>query len=299
MGIYETIRQLEQMRKKRRIMSVSMIIGAVFFIALFGITPVFGPSAQNYVPLAYLAVSVAIFWVAGKESKLKKEYQALYKSTFVTKVLSEIFQNVHYDWRAGFPSQLVSDMGLCRMGNRFYSEDYLSGSYNGVPFEQADVKVQYHHSGKISHNTTYFEGRMFIFDYPYKQVFSVQAFSQDFNFRCTNPEGFRAKKIEMESEQFNRNFDIYAVQDIDAFYVMTPQMIEKLMAIKNRYPRMAVRFRANKLFVGINCSMKAFDGDIKRPIDYNLERQQTMEDCGVILDIIAALGIPPTEEPDW
>ena len=287
MGIYETISQLETMRKKLLNMNY-VLIGC--FLCIF---------VSAFVPFLFIFVLIIMMGIIKKQAELKSKYKELYKTTFVTQVLNDIFQDVHYDYKTGFPSQLVKDMSLCRMGNRFYTEDYLSGRYKGVHFEQADVKVQYHTSGKNSHTTTYFEGRMFIFDYPYKRVFSVQVFSDNFNYRCKQPVGFRTQKIQMESELFNREFDVMAVQEIEAFYVLTPQMLEKIKAIRDRYKNVALHFNGNKLFVGINCGMNAFDGDYKRPIDYNEERRQAYEDGRVIMDIIEALEIRPEEEPDW
>ena len=299
MGIYETIQQLESMRKKLLITNYVMIgsFACMFIIPLFLV--VIAPGTPGAQPILMLVLMVPMIISVRRQTDIKGKYKELYKSTFVRQVLQDIFDNVYYDGKTGFPSQLVKDMSLCRMGNRFATEDYLSGSYKGVRFEQADVRVQYHTSGKNSHTTTYFEGRMFIFDYPYKKVFSVQVFSENFQYRCKNPLEFKTNKVHMESEVFNREFDVMAVQDVDAFYVLTPQMLEKITMIRNRYGNVALHFNGNKLFVGINCGMNAFDGNPKRPIDYNTERRQAYEDGRVIMDIIEALEIRPAEEPDW
>ena len=287
------------MRKKLRNMNYIMIGGFLGLMILPMLLAAAAPGSSGATPFIGFLCLFPVIMSARNGAELKKKYKQLYKSTFVRQVLEDIFDDVHYEWQTGFPSQLVKDMSLCRMGNRFATEDYLSGSYKGVRFEQADVRVQYHTSGKNSHTTTYFEGRMFIFDYPYKKVFSVQVFSENFQYRCKNPLDFKTNKVHMESEVFNREFDVMAVQDVDAFYVLTPQMLEKITLIRNRYNNVALHFNGNKLFVGINCGMNAFDGDIKRPIDYNAERQQAYQDGRVIMDIIEALEIRPAEEPDW
>ncbi len=300
MGIHEIITRLEALRKKR-LFSEYLLIGGmlVFLIVPFLGSILFRDAGSTLIPFLFLAFMVALVISVKNMGQLTKEYKDLYKSTFVVKILQEIFTDVNYNWNMGFPSAMVSDMGLCRMGNRFYTEDYLSGRYKGVPFEQADVKVQYHTSGKNSHTTTYFEGRMFVFNYPYKKVFSVQVFSENFKYRCLNPEGFKTNKLEMESADFNKKYDVFAVQDVDGFYVLTPPMMEKIQAICTRYGNIALRFKGDKLFVAINSSMQTFDGNIKRPIEYNAEREATYRDCMVIMDIIDALGIEPEEEPDW
>ena len=284
------MKKLEELRKKQRVCAG---VPLVFFIGLF-----FASFAQassgisRLAPVIMLAACASLIYGFTKMGAYSKEYKALYKSTFVTGILGEIFDNVFYDWEHGFTTQAVKEFGLVKLGNRFFSEDYISASYKGIHFVQADVKIQYHSSsGKSSHTTTYFSGRMFVFDNPLKKVFSVQAFSDNFRYRAGNPAGFKMNKIELESVDFNRTFDVKAVQDIDAFYMLTPHMIESLMMIRNRDGNVGVHFSGDKICVGINCGMNAFDGDINRPIDYNAEREQARKDSLVIINLIETLRL--------
>ena len=293
MGIYQVIQQLESLRKKRR---ACMAIPIVFFVGMMIIPMLFAPVAGDgglgaaMPQLVTIGMIVGLIFATSVNSRLTKQYKALYKETFVRGVLSEIFQNVDYRYDMGFTQEQVRSFGLNQLGNRFYTEDYLRGTFMGVPFEQADVKIQYHtQSGKSSHTTTYFEGRMFILPFPVKKVFSVQIFSSNFRYRQNNPGGFKLQKVDLESEAFNKAFDVKAVQPHDAFYVLTPQMMEKITGLCNYYGNIALHFCGDYLFVAINSNMNAFDGDIRRPIDYQAERQQAMRDTQVIRDLIMVL----------
>ena len=298
MGIYETIKKLEELRKKQR---VCACVPFVFFVAhmiIMTFPQAMDPRTYTRV-LTLLIIAFLGSFVYGfkKMGSISKQYKALYKSTFVTGILGEFFDDVFYDWEHGFTTQAVNEFGLAKLGNRFYTEDYLSASYKGIHFVQADVKIQYHTStGKSSHTTTYFSGRMFVFDNPLKRVFSVQVFSDNFRYRAGNPGGFKMNKVELESVAFNKAFDVKAVQEIDAFYMLTPHMIENLTRIRLQYGNLAVHFAGDKIFVGINCGMKAFDGDIKRPIDYNTEREQARQDSMVIINLIETLKLMAQEE---
>ena len=298
MGIYETIKRLEELRKKQRVCAgvPFLFFGAHIIVMIMPRT--FDPKTYSrLLTFLMLAFAVALIFGFRKMSVYSKEYKALYKSTFVTGILGEFFDDVFYDWEHGFTTQAVSEFGLVKLGNRFYTEDYLSASYKGIHFVQADVKIQYHtSSGKSSHTTTYFSGRMFVFDNPLKRVFSVQVFSDNFRYRAGNPGGFKMHKVELESVAFNKAFDVGAVQEIDAFYMLTPHMIENLTRIRNQYGNLGVHFAGDKIFVGINCGMKAFDGDIKRPIDYNTEREQARQDSMVIINLIETLKLMAQEE---
>lgn len=292
MGIYEVISRLETLRREIRtrnnILVAIFLVGFIpFFASLFlesGLSQV-GPAL-----LFLVLVVIAIAAMLGR--KKSKEFKELYKQHFVAALLGEFFENPQYIWDKGFTSDAVRSFGLSQMGNRFYSEDYISGTYKGIPFEQSDVKIQYHtSSGKSSHTTTYFSGRMFVFHFTGRNVLPVQIFSERFSYRAKPIERFKMNKVNLESVEFNKRFDVKAVNEHDAFYVLTPQMMEKLFDLQSRFGNVALNFSGDRLFLGFNCGMGAFDPDKRRPIDYPTERARMQRDMQVIIDIIEIMEL--------
>lgn len=290
MGIHEIITRLEHLRKKRILLNGAITgVVIVFMIFIF-----FGQTSRELqglimlAPFIMLGVVVALLHV---NTGITKEYKKLYKETFVKAVLSETFDNVEYYWEKGFDQNAVKGFALTRLGNIFRSEDYLRARYKGINFEQADVTIKYKTHGKNSHTTTYFKGRMFVFDVPEKSVVSVQVFSSNYLYRAGTIEKFKMNKVQMESEHFNKEFDVNAMNMMDAFLVLTPQMMERIQKIKYTYGNIGMHFHGNKLYVGINMQGDAFDGSLNRKIDYYTEKQATMRDVQVIKDIIDTMGM--------
>lgn len=283
MGIYEVISRLETLRREIRTRNnVFMVVFLVVFIlGFFG-----GPVLGTLFPIVFIMLFVGCIPFAILGNKKSQEFKELYKQQFVVTMLGEFFENPQYIWDKGFTSDAVRSFGISQLGNRFYSEDYISGTYKGIPFEQSDVKIQYHTSGKNSHTTTYFSGRMFVFHFTGRNVLPVQIFSEGFSYRAKPIERFKMNKVNMESVDFNKNFDVKAANEHDAFYVLTPQMMEKLFDLLSRFGNVALNFTGNKLFLGYNCGMGAFDADMKRPIDYPTEKARMKKDMQVIMDII-------------
>ena len=279
MGIHDTIKKLEELRGKVQIDQVMTICPMFFmlFISLF--------KPQTLFLLVFVAVAMMLYG-SKRLKEDKKNFKSLYKQTFVTQLLSERFENVYYSWESGFTQDAVKLFNLVQLGNRFYSEDYLSAFYNGIHFEQSDVTVQYHTSGKNSHTTTYFKGRMFVFDFPYKNVSSVRCFSNTFFYKAAS----NNQKIKLESGNFNRIFKTDAFYEHDAFYFLTPQMMERISALNAKYGNVAVHFMGNKLFVGINMKSDAFDHDYSKKVDYMEEVAKMNQDTQVIIDIINTLS---------
>lgn len=280
MGAFDTVNKLEQLRKKAQSQMVFMFLPFVLYFLTFFINPAVSP----------VLIIVAIICMAAftpSINKTKKEFKELYKRTFVVQVLHERFDNVDYRWDYGFPKDAVGFFNVVQFGNRYYTEDYISAYYNNVHFQQADVKIQYHSSGKNSHTTTYFKGRMFIFDFPNKNVASVRCFSNNFYYRAR----LNNKNVKLESEFFNKTFKTDAFYEHDAFYLFTPQMMERLSALYAKYGNIAIHLMGNKLFVAINMSSDAFDHNFNKKVDYQQEVQKINGDMQVITDIINTLSL--------
>lgn len=287
MGIYDTINKLEELRKKIQSQVYIVIVPMALWIIVGMLASVTGPKLLPVAQLFMVVFFVVAIPYYKKSQNVKKEFQRLYKQTFVAQALSENFQNVNYMWESGFTQDAVRMFNLVQLGNRFKTEDYLSAYYNGIHFEQADVTVQYHTSGKNSHTTTYFKGRMFAFDFPYKNVASVRCISNSFMYKASS----KNQKLKLESDRFNKNFKTDAFYEHDAFYFLTPQMMERIESINARYGNIAVHLMGNKLFVGINMASDAFDHDYRQKVEYYEEIKKINKDMQVIVDIINTLSI--------
>ncbi|MBQ9609553.1 MAG: DUF3137 domain-containing protein [Lachnospiraceae bacterium] len=282
MGPYDTLNKLEELRKK-----LNMYYSFLFATFLLYIIPVFLPGLSEIFMLFAVGATVGFIMISARSKKVTDEFKRLYKETFVVQLLSERFNDVVYDWEKGLNLDFIRSFKVVRQGNRFKTEDYLCARYNGVRFEQADVTIQYHSSGKNSHTTTYFKGRMFVFDFPSKNVASVRVFANSFMYRASS----NNKKVNLENVDFNKRFDTDAFYEHDAFYFLTPQMMERIESLNNRYGKVAVHLMGNKLFVAINMSSDAFDHNIRQPIDYPTESAKINADMQVIVDIIDTLSL--------
>ncbi len=287
MGIYDTINRLEALRKKIQAQFIMIFVPFFLWLSMALLSSVVGVGILPFAQLCMIAFFIFAISYTKKTQNVKNEFKQLYKQTFVVQALSQNFQNVNYMWESGFAQEAVRMFNLVQLGNRFHTEDYLSADYNGIHFEQADVTVQYHTSGKNSHTTTYFKGRMFAFDFPYKNVSSVRCISNTFMYKANS----NNKKVKLESSMFNRIFKTDAFYEHDAFYFLTPQMMERIEALNARYGNIAVHLMGNKLFVGINMHSDAFDHDYREKVEYQYEIGKINRDMQVIVDIINTLSL--------
>ena len=291
MNTIDIMRDLEVRRKNIQFKTIVPI--AVFFALFFGMMfSGSNSSAINMYPVLFIGAMVLIVVFSIQVSKERKEFKRIYKENFVVGALQEILGNVTYNPMYGFSEQEVAKTGIIQMGNRFSSEDYIEGCYDGVHFKQSDVVVKrVVKSGKNTHTYIHFSGRLFEFECPQSENVSTLLFSKNYAYPGHGL-GMRYDKIKMENEAFNKRFKIRAVRDIDAFYILTPHMMECVDNILMKAKSVGLHFTNNKLYLGINYGgMKAFDANMNRPLIYADEVARIKADTGVIVDIIKTLKL--------
>ena len=297
MNTMQTMAQLEQMRQNYNLYNgiafVGYIGGAVGVGILSEVTS--GGAAPLLMLIGIGAFAIAV-WLTAKANSIRKQFRHMYKNAFLVGILGEYFTDLYCDWDKGFSEQYVSDIGLTQWGNRFKSEDYMKGMYKGVAFEQSDVTVKHVvRSGKHTHTYTYFKGRMFSFTCPKTDYMSTVLFSRSFDYKGRGGK-FNYEKVKMESIDFNNEFKIKAVNPHDAFYILTPQLMECIRNLYYKYGNVAMHYYYGKLYLAINMSSDAFDADMSKPIVYAEEVEKMRWDIGVICDIIDTLSLYPIRQ---
>lgn len=189
------------------------------------------------------------------------EYKAIYKELIIKKPLAENFDNLNYDWLKGFSVKTVENFQICKMGIGFYSEDLVQASYLGIPFEMSEIEITYNSSGSDDHEE-HFHGRMLVFDLPNKNLNSVQVFSKKFKYKADLTDVIDVSTIEMESVEFNQKFLVRALNPQDAFYLLTPQLMERIMSYNQKFKNIALHACGNKIVFALeDFSDDSFDAD--------------------------------------
>ena len=245
-----------------------------------------------FIPPLGIAVLLFIGW---KVSRLRAEMKGLYKDAFVREPLVNNFQNVVYEPNNGFSSENVKSFGICLMGNSFWSEDYIRATYAGINFEVAEVRlVDVDKSSDSSRSETYFEGRMMVFDFPNKLVNTVSVFSRKFKHRPLSRNEEKQYRVELEDMQFNNVFDVFSLVQLDAFYLITPHMMERLQVLAGKYESIAMNVIGNRVILAFNEPGKnVFDQNIdvgKLDIDQEMTKVQgEIDDIKMFISMILNL----------
>lgn len=211
---------------------------------------------------------------AGVMSRKIKEISNTFKEKYVTEELLKVLPDSKYRYDFGFSEEEVIASKLLHNQDRFYSEDMIYGSFDDVKFRCSDVKQQdVRQSGKHTTVVTVFQGRFYEFDFPKEFMYNLLLI-QPYHYRPFE----NLNKIKMESIEFNSELKVYAKNDHEAFYILTPHFMERLLILDRKYnDKISFSFINHKLYIAIDTRQDYFDIKAFQPVSRNLIDEYKIE----------------------
>ena len=269
--------------------TIIFILTSDFKYKFFAIFAVFFELIMGLIIIAIIKSSI--------NSKDIDKFDKEFKNIFVLKSLNSVFEDLKYNPKEGLKESVIENTGMMDTGDRFESNDYISGTYKNIKFEQSDIIVQEKHEEKDDEGhtkitwETIFEGRWMIFDFNNKFKANLQVSSLDFSGDYT-PLIKGYSKVEMEDIEFNKDFSVFTDLEHDAFYILTPHFMEK---IKNIYKKLDCGlmfcFIDSKLHIAIDNYKDAFEYDVFKKINEEEIKADIMKDIELITNFVDELNL--------
>ncbi len=289
--LYDLNRERKKVLPALCIFIFCLVIGILFVF----IGPV-GPNLTLYgIFLLIISALIYFLWYSPQH----KKYVANYKESIVQTLFREQFDHVNYLPGEGFSKDFIKETGFMMLGNRYHSEDLVSGQYKNIPFTRSDVTIQDHRSnGKSSYTVTYFQGRWITLKCNKQFSTDVQIIQKGFSYSNRKRKNFlfrsedRRHKVEFENEDFNSNFDCYCQTDQDAFYLITPQIMEKLIRYTSITDgKLMLGFRNNIIHLAINSEKDALEPHMWSELTYQDDILPIKKEINIITDFIDLLSL--------
>lgn len=201
-------------------------------------------------------------------SKLRMEYSKEFKKTYVEDALKSHFDDLVYMPDKGLDESVLTSTGVIYTGDRYHSNDLIYAKYKDVNFVLSDVtiKVEEEETDSDGHTHTYYRtifcGSWMIFDFNKQfrdNVIATQSRAV-ISLRKNIFSKSSYEKVEMEDEIFNKRFIVYSDNPHEAFYILTPQVIEKMKELDNKIDgSLYFAFINNKLYIGVDSGTDSFE----------------------------------------
>lgn len=272
-------------------------IGGVVALGIAAVAATRQPFLLFFILVPGLIVSTLLM------NKPRQRYRAAFKQAYVRRALQSVFTNLYYDPERGISYETIAATRMMNMGDRFHSEDYISGRYKEIPFEQSDVHIEEEQQSTDSEGHTHteyvtiFQGRWMIFNFNKTFKANVQIAQKGFpnakRKRFFGKKETLFKKVELESETFNKEFQVYAQNEHDAFYIITPAFMERVQNLSARNKgKLMFCFVGNRLHIAIHDGKDSFEpGSVFKRIDEEKATRKIREEIEVITQFIDELSL--------
>lgn len=230
--------------KKRNIISIvlSLIIDIVivtFYIKQFqageeAITFNFpAPIAMILITalISNILIFVIISIIINKERKI---YNVAFKKLIINGLISNFYDNTKCLPTEGISRNIYNEAKYNEYYNRYYSEDYMEGKIdNKYEIKMAEVKTQQVEQQRDSdgHTTTTTDT---IFHGLFAKIQINKSINNELMIKQNNSFRFKKNKLEMDSQEFEKLFDVSSNNKIIGMQLLTSDIMEKLVNFYNK-----------------------------------------------------------------
>lgn len=206
------------------------------------------------------------------------ELTTLYKQDIISTILSRQCSGATFEPEKGITENTFIGSGLFAVTpDRYHSEDLISGKIDATSFLCSEIHAEEKKvttNGKGQTRTTWID--------IFKGFFFIADFQKDFKGQTTIYRNtwiklrFGEQRVKLENPEFENSFDVYSNDQIEARYLLTPNMMERLLALDQKFPgKITVSFRNSNVIIAIPDNTNHFEANIWQSMlnDENLRRE--------------------------
>lgn len=253
----ESAEPLEEMRRKTK----NEIIFVQIFAIIIGIILML---LTKQILFVFLAIVIAVIYSGC--SRNHRQYTTMFKNDIIKKFIKEYNENLEYEPNSGI-DRLTYNKGEFESYDLFHSEDLITGTLeDGCKIRMSEVKTE--------DETTDSEGNTetnTVFHGLFAEVKLQKLIYTDMKVRKNSISIFNKKdKIEMDSSQFEKIFNVYSTDKIIAMQLLTSDVMQMLIEFKEKYkitPEFTIT--GNNLYIRF-ATGGVFEAQIlKKALDYD------------------------------
>lgn len=257
-----TLQVLENKRKEllRKGRSEGLIYAAIFLVVgviallILKLEGIFGP-------IVIVVISVIIFITCiNNKSKI---FSSFYKEEVVDEIIHAFCPNATYSPNSGVGEELFRNSRLFTSPDRYHAEDLIEGCLDKTSFICSEVHAEERRARSTKNGVQYywediFKGFLFIADF-HKEFQGETTVLRDSFFKIK----MGASRVKMENPDFEKVFDVFSTNQIEARYLITPSMMERMLKLDSNFKKgITISFRDSTILVAIPDSKNRFEADV-------------------------------------
>jgi hypothetical protein len=289
----DQLRPLEQERKK---LAPKGIMAGVFFgMAVILFFSLGANSAVGVFAFLFLLASIIQFIIFYNK---KKKYVAAFKENIIRRIINFIDPSFQYKPGSSINEDDYLSSGLfLQHSDRYQGDDYIEGKKDKTFFCFSELHTQKRvNTGKSSHWVTIFKGLFFIGDFNKNfqsrtYVYSEKNRQLDFFSKLFSSFASGLEKVKLESIEFEKRFIVYGADQVEARYILTPSMMERMVKLEEMMGSgISFSFVKTNIYVAVPVRHALFEPSVysENSIDELTEYYNTVQ---IVFDIIDELKL--------
>ena len=289
---------LEQERKAA--LRRGYLIAAPFIVGILG-TVIYGydkgwePQPAHYV-IAMVLMGIAGWFLASWQLNKVKEGA----SNFLAGSIAD-FLGLSYRKRPhSNPIDQFRNLSILPSYDRSSVEDEISGTIDGVGLRIVEAHLEDRRTRRDSkgntetYYVTVFRGLLVQMDFP-KEFSSRTIISRDSGklFNLFKSWGMKGDRVSLEDPEFERRFEVYSSDQVEARYLLTPAFMERVTALSRHFGRgLQLAFDRGQIYIAGPMKQDMFEaGSMFQDLTNPAHVGEVLEEFGIIFDIIDCLNL--------
>lgn len=195
-----------------------------------------------------LILSFIIISVAFPNKKLS-EYKKLFKEQIIKGLISNFFDDVKYFPEQEMTEEEYDDGEYKEYYNRYWADDYIKAKIDGkYDITMAEVLTEHEttDSDGDTHTETVFHGI-------YSKIKIDKSINSDLRISTNYQRGY-SNRLEMDSSEFEKKFEVYASDKIIGMQILTADIMEELLNFKNKVKYyFDIFIKKNTIYIRFHC----------------------------------------------
>ncbi|PRC93226.1 DUF3137 domain-containing protein [Solimicrobium silvestre] len=226
-------------------------------------------------------------------SKVAKDF----KEQVLPILLEDVDPSLSYIVDNGIELDEFNEAGLFQHPDRFTGKDLITGNigqvevqFSLVHAQEKRVETTTDSDGSTTTQTTYetlFSGLFFIADF--NKHFAGRTLVKQKKFDLFNK--LFGSPVLLEDPEFNNMFTVYATDQVEARYIMTPSLMEKFKILHSKVGSFQACFSHGRLLMAIEMPQDFFEPLMSKSLTDSVQLQKIVFNLRLITGIVEDLGL--------
>lgn len=278
------------------LIGISFLICAVLGLILAAIAP---PAAIVAAVGFVVAAAVIHHKFFGS---LAATYRSRYKHEVIAGMVKAVSPNMSYQPTRGISVDMFNAAGLYSGPDRYHSEDLFAGRIGETELLFSEVHAEERRTRRDSkgrtetYYVTIFHGILLVADF-HKHFRSDLAVLPDVAEKSFGWFGRKLQSLggnlqRMENPEFERAFVVRGKDAVEARYILTPDMQERMLALRERLnDGVRFAFKESNVFIGFSRQGNWFEGELKRPAHDRGQMREILGQMACCFNIVQDLNL--------